>query len=77
MVRGAWSMQTQAPVSKKEIEDFRSNCLAAAEIYEKGAAKAKRREVPYLHLWAWLGRLARTGFVVGLGVLLAFAIVNL
>jgi hypothetical protein len=77
MVRGARSVQTQAPVSQKDIDDFRSNRLAAAAIYEERAAKAKRRETLHLRLWTWLGRVARICFLVGLGFLLAFAIENL
>lgn len=77
VVRGARSIQTQVPVSQKEIDEFRSNRLGAAEIYKKQAAKAKRRETLYLRLWTWLGRVARICFLVGLGFLLAFAIKNL
>lgn len=65
MVRGARSMQTQAPVSQKDIDDFRSNRLGAAAIFKDRAAKAKRRETLYLHLWKWLGRVARICFLVG------------
>lgn len=77
MARGAQSVQTQAPISQKEIEDFRSNCLKGASIYGERAEKAKRRETFYLYLWTWLGRVARICFLVGLGFLLAFAIKNL
>ena len=77
MVRGARSVQTQAPVSQNDIDDFRSNRLGAATIYKERAAKAKRREILYLRLWTWLGRIARMCFLVGLGCLLAFAVANL
>jgi hypothetical protein len=77
MVSGARSVQTQAPISQKDIDDFRSNRLGAAAIYKKRAAKAKRRETLYLRLWTWLGRVARICFLVGLGFLLAFAVKNL
>lgn len=77
MVSGARSVQTQAPVSQKDINDFRSNRLAAAAKYEDRAAKAKRRETLYLHLWTWSGRVARICFLVGLGFLFAFATGNL
>ena len=77
MARGARSVQTQAPVSQNEIDDFRSNRLGAAAIYKERAVKAKRRETLYLRLWTWLGRIARMSFLVGLGFLLAFAVANL
>ncbi len=77
MVRGARSVQTQAPISQKDIDDFRSNRLGAAAIYKERAAKAKRRETLYLRLWTWLGRVARLCFLVGLSFLFAFAVENL
>ncbi len=77
IVRGARSVQTQAPISQKNIDDFQFNRLGAAAIYKKRAAKAKRRETFYLRLWTWLGRVARICFLVGLGFLLAFAVKNL
>ena len=76
MARGARSLQTQAPVAQKDINDFQSNRREAAAIYKQRAAKAKRRETLYLRLWTWLGRVARICFLVGLGFLLAFAIEN-
>lgn len=77
MVRGARSVQSQAPISQKDIDDFRSNRLEAAAICKERAASAKRRETLYLRLWQWLGRIALIGFLGGLGFLLAFAIENL
>lgn len=77
LARGTHSVQTGAPVSGKEIEDFRSNRLKAAEIYKKKAGTANRRETFYTHLWQWLGRIAQASFLLGLGFLLAFAVWNL
>jgi high-affinity Fe2+/Pb2+ permease len=77
LAQGTHSLQTRAPVSRSEIEDFRSNRLEAAGIYEKKAKTAKRRETRYIHLWQWLGRIAQASFLIGLGFLLAFAIKNL
>ena len=77
VVHGVRSTQTHAPISQKEVDEFRSDRLETAEIYKERAAKAKRRENWYLRLWKWLGRIARICFLVGLGFLLAFAINNL
>jgi len=77
LARGTHSLQTRAPLSHKEIEDFQSNRLEAAGTYEQKAGTAKRRETLYIHLWQWLGRVAQASFLIGLGFLLAFAINNL
>ena len=77
MVSGARSVQTAAPVSQKNIDEFRSNRLVAAAAYKTRGEKAKRWENFYSHLWRWLGRVARICFLVGLGSLLAFATANL
>ncbi|MGA2896683.1 MAG: hypothetical protein ABSE27_03695 [Acidobacteriaceae bacterium] len=77
LAQGTHSLQTRAPISYSEIEDFRSNRLEAAGIYETRAKAAKRRETRYIHLWQWLGRIAQASFLIGLGFLLAFAIKNL
>jgi hypothetical protein len=77
LARGTHSLQTSAPVSRKEIEDFQSNRLEAAGIYEEKAGTAKRKETLYVHLWQWLGRIAQASFLIRLGFLLAFAIKNL
>jgi hypothetical protein len=77
VARGTYSAQTRAPISRKEMEDFQSNRMEAAGIYEKKEKAAKRRETFYMHLWRWLGRIAQAGFLGGLGFLLAFAIKNL
>jgi hypothetical protein len=43
---------------------------------KENAGWNKRREEFYSHLWIWTGRLARCSFLVGFGLLLAFAIKN-
>ncbi len=77
LARGTYSLQTGAPTSGREIEDFRSKRLEAAGIFEKRAGAAKRQETLYKHLWQWLGRIAQASFLLGLIFLLTFAIRNL
>jgi|ERR1700730_4124979 len=77
LARGTVSVQTRAPTSQKEMTDFVSNRLEAAAICDKRATSAKRRENFYMHFWRWLGRIAHVSFLLGLCLLLAFAIKNL
>jgi hypothetical protein len=77
LMRGTMSVQTRAPISQKEIQDFISNRTKAAEIYEGRVAHAKRREKFYMQFWRWLGRIAQATFLGGLALLLAFAIRNM
>ena len=77
LARGTVSVQTKAPTSPKEMEDFVSNRMEAAAICDKKARSAKRRETFYMHFWRWLGRIAHTSFLGGLVLLLAFAIENM
>ena len=67
----AVNLQTAA-----EREGFitpRQNAIAKSK---KNAEHNKQRQQFYLHLWVWTGRLARASFLVGFGLLLAFAIKN-
>ena len=77
LTRGSISLQTRAPVSHREIEDFQSNRMEAAGIYEKKAAHTKSRESFYMLFWHWLARIAQVSFLGGLASLLAFAIRNM
>jgi hypothetical protein len=70
--RNVTNLQTQA-----EIDAFRNPRLEAARASGKNAKYLSRREKFYMHLWRWLGRLAHVGFLLGLGLLLAFAIKNM
>jgi hypothetical protein len=77
LVRGSVSVQTNAPTSRKELEDFVSNRMEASAICDKRAKHAQRWENFYMHFWRWLGRIAQASFLGGLGLLLAFAIRNM
>lgn len=60
-----------------QLESFRKPRLEAAAACEKNAKDTERREKFYMHLWRWLGRVAQFGFLLGLVLLLAFAIKNM
>lgn len=60
-----------------QIDAFRKPRLEAAATSEEHAKYLAKREKFYLHLWRWLGRLAHAGFLLGLALLLAFAIKNM
>jgi hypothetical protein len=59
-----------------ECEDFVTPRQRAIAESKKNAEWNKRREQFYSHLWIWAGRMARCSFLVGFGLLLAFAIKN-
>jgi hypothetical protein len=65
------NLQTEA-----ELARFIGPRQRAVAKSEQNAKWNKRREQFYLHLWVWAGRLARLSFLVGFGLLLAFAIKN-
>jgi hypothetical protein len=67
----AANIQTEA-----ELAAFRNPRIEAARIKREHAEENKRKEQFYQYLWVWSGRLARFGFVIGLGLLVAFAILN-
>jgi hypothetical protein len=70
--RNVANLQTPA-----QLDAFRNPRLKAAKACEKNAKSSGRREKFYMHLWRWLGRIAHVGFLLGLGLLLAFAITNM
>ena len=70
--RNVGNLQTQA-----QLDAFRNPRLEAAKECEKNAKATERREKFYMHLWRWLGRIAHLGFLLGLVLLLAFAIKNM
>jgi hypothetical protein len=59
------------------IAEFFRGSLEAASNYAENARYAACREKFYNYVWRWLGRLAHLGFLVGLALLLAFAIRNM
>lgn len=60
----------------EQLAAYRNPRLEAARIKNEHAKENKRKEHLYQRLWLWSGRLARLGFVVGLILLVAFAISN-
>jgi hypothetical protein len=63
--------------SKSEQEALRDRLKKAATAYITDEKWAAKREQIYMHLWIWAGRTARCTFVLGLILLLWFAIRNL
>jgi hypothetical protein len=72
LTRNVVNLQTQA-----QRDAFRNPRLEAARACEKNARSSGRREKFYMRLWRWLGRIAHVGFLLGLVLLLAFAIKNM
>lgn len=70
--RNVANLQTQA-----QLDAFRKPRLEAAAASAKNEIFLERREKFYANLWRWLGRFAHAGFLLGLGLLLAFAIGNM
>lgn len=64
-------------VTPAQVDKFRNSRLEAAAWSEKNAKTTERLENRYMHLWRWLGRVAQIGFLLGLALLLAFAIKNM
>lgn len=60
-----------------ELEAFRAPRQKAAAISADKAKTSERREKFYFHIWVWVGRLARLAFLVGMALLLLFAISNI
>jgi hypothetical protein len=69
--RSIANLQTRA-----QLDAFRNPRLEAAAACEKNAKDSERREKFYMHMWRWLGRIAHVGLLLGLVLLLAFAIKN-
>lgn len=61
----------------EQLAEYRNPRIEAAAKSEKNAKWNEVREKRYQRLWIWAGRLARAGFLLGLGFLLSFAIVNI
>jgi hypothetical protein len=70
--RNVANLQTQA-----ELDGFRNPRLQAASESDKNAKYLGRQERFYMHIWRWLGRIAQVGFLLGLALLVAFAIRNM
>jgi len=70
--RNVVNLQTPA-----QLDAFRKPRLEAAAACEKNAKESERRERFYMHLWRGLGRIAHVGFLLGLVLLLSFAIKNM
>lgn len=77
LARGTVSVQTRAPMTSRDIEGYTGPRLRAAVECEKNAKDSERSENRYMSLWRWLGRLAQSSFLLGLALLLAFAIRNM
>lgn len=60
-----------------ELEAFRGPRQKAASISGENAKSSERREKFYFHVWVWVGRLARVAFLVGMTLLLLFAVTNI
>jgi len=63
--------------TRSEIEEFMAPRREMVRRSETNAKWNERRENFYQYIWIWCGRLARIAFLVGLGLLLAFAIKNM
>lgn len=70
--RNITNMRTQA-----DYDAYRKPRLAAAEASDKNAKYLARREKRYERMWRWMGRVAHLSFLVGLTLLLLFAIRNM
>lgn len=77
LAQGTISVQTRAPLTGKDIEGFTGPRLKAAKQCGENAKQAEDKEQFYMSLWRWLGRIAQVSFLLGLGLLLAFAIGNM
>ena len=63
--------------TEEELAAYRNPRIEAAAISEKNAKWNEVREKRYERSWIWAGILARTGFLLGLAFLLAFAVANM
>jgi|SRR5438477_7422643 len=69
--RNVANLQTPA-----QLEAFRAPHRKAAGASDDNAKFLARRENFYMHFWRLLGRIAHVTFLLGLGLLLAFAVKN-
>jgi hypothetical protein len=67
-------VNVQSPAERAAYIGPRQQAIAKSK---DSAAWNERREQFYLRLWVWAGRLARASFLLGFGLLLAFAIRNI
>jgi hypothetical protein len=67
------AVNLQTAAERERFVTPRQDAIARSK---KNAEWNKRREDFYSHLWIWTGRLARCSFLLGFGLLLAFAIKN-
>jgi 3'-phosphoadenosine 5'-phosphosulfate sulfotransferase (PAPS reductase)/FAD synthetase len=61
---------------QSEIEGYMAPRREAVRTSAENAKWNERRENFYQFVWIWTGRIARLAFLIGLGLLLAFAIKN-
>jgi len=62
--------------TQEELTAYRNPRLEAIQTSGSNAKWNEKREKFYQRVWVWDGRLARAVFVVGLGLLLVFAMLN-
>ncbi|MGH9682101.1 MAG: hypothetical protein ACRD4S_00605 [Candidatus Acidiferrales bacterium] len=62
--------------TEKELSEYQKPRIEAARISEEQARWNKCKEKRYQGLWVWAGRIACTGFVAGIALLVCFAVVN-
>jgi len=77
LTRNALDIQTKSPFTAEERAAFTSSRLEDAKVSGNRAKDAGRKENLYLICWRWLGCIAHITFLLGLGLLLAFAIRNM
>lgn len=58
------------------VAEFVRKRTEAAKICAETVAEHQTKENRYLFIWTWAGRPARLGFVLGIGVLVVFAVLN-
>ena len=63
--------------SESEQAALQKRFRDAAKGYDKDAVSAKRSEERYFWAWKWDGRLARGAFLLGMTLLLIFAVRNI
>ena len=63
-------------ITRQELETFETKLRQVAMDWERKADQNKTKEDWYLRGWLLLGRIARVSFVLGIALLLSFAIKN-
>jgi hypothetical protein len=77
LAQHAYDVESRAPLTIKDIEGYTGPRLKAAKECGDNAKQAEDKERFYMRLWRWLGRVAQLGFLLGFGLLLAFAVRNM